>query len=524
MYVLRAKCSTKYAFAALHFVATVLWNRVSSSRSNVKSPVHFGSVQDLLKLSEFYKEVDKDSLSRFKNDATTDEYPISIENLDDYLGFLKNCFVYIRNHKSIDINLTNSPIVLSESEPLFYRDVGYFTTERIIVMQKQTKKTYFQNNTLKTFQDINCTSDFLFKNLRHSHSSYIGHCLGINHTKYVINSKPWSCQVHFDIFPPLYITNPSVGFVHDSSRTSLSVSAAQVDLWYFPHNLKQNLLKWTPSSMSPIKFNIIRNQDYEKWFHKSVYFDWIHRSVLSKRVQGVYTAASGKRVVPDMTSEIHITMLTRRINSTTKCNVTKVLALKSCFYCPSASNFITVTEISHFTWNSSLHPSKWLAVGNFFPTRGEMVGYQVTAGADIPNFSRCRNVETLQKIMNDNSSEPEFQLGVIHVVQLILKNISYEPGSLLPQCVKRYMPTLQVAKFLVNTRVEYFPGRDEYAMIKLSDEDNALTFLACGKSTPRQFSFNELVKVFEIEIWELILISMVLVTIVTAVLMTCPLI
>jgi len=152
-----------------------------------------------------------------------------------------------------------------------------------------------------------------------------------------------------------------------------------------------------------------------------------------------------------------------------------------------------------------------------------MVGYQVTVGNDIPNFSRCRNLDSLQNLMNDNYSEPKFQLGVIHVVQLILKNMSYEQGALMPQCIDIHTRDKPLfTKILVNIKVEYFPSRDEYAAIKLSDEDNALTFLACGKSKPRQFSFNELVSVFEIEIWVSISISMVLLTIVTAVVNDIP--
>jgi len=298
MYILWASSSTKHTFTALIFVSTVFWNCVSSSRRNEKSmsPIHYGSVQDLLKLSKFYKKIDQDTLSRFNNDVPTKEYPTSIENLHDYLRFFKNCFNYIRNHKSIDIKPTGSPIVLSESEPLFYREVDYFTFERIIVMQKQPRKTYLQNDTVKTFQDINCTSDFLVKNSRH-HSQYIGYCLGINHTNYVMNSKPWTCQVHFDIFPPFYITDP-LEVKNDMRKSSLSVSFAQTDLWDFPRNysnLKDSFLKWTPSPMSPIKVNIIRNQDYKKWFHKRVYFDWIHKRITSERVDRIHRKNSKKR-------------------------------------------------------------------------------------------------------------------------------------------------------------------------------------------------------------------------------------
>jgi len=353
-------------------------------------------------------------------------------------------------------------------------------------------------------------------------SMYIGYCLGLNHTKYVMKSRPWNCEVHFDIFQRLYTTIPNIYKRDYKRKIILSVSAAQIDLWYFPRNisnLKEGLRKWTPTPMSLIKVNIIMDREYKRWLNNIARFHWIHKSVgPSERGRN-----DRRRVVSGMSSELYIAMLTERFNLTTECNITRVLALKSCYNCPLANNFITTTEISHSAWKLGLHPSKWLAIDSFFPTRGEMVAYYVTDGTDVPNFAQCRNIETLDKVMYNNYTDPKFELALIHMVQLILKNVTYAPDSPGPQCVNgKITDVLHLSKILVNFKVEYHSERDEYAMIKLSDDDSIPTFLACGRSTPQGFAFDELVNVFNIEIWEFLLIFMALLTIITVVVDVIP--
>jgi len=72
-----------------------------------------------------------------------------------------------------------------------------------------------------------------------------------------------------------------------------------------------------------------------------------------------------------VTNEIHIGMLTKRINLTAAtCNLTRVFAIKQGFNSPLTKNeILTHTEINHSTWNSGFFKVLTGSLKDFYPTR-----------------------------------------------------------------------------------------------------------------------------------------------------------
>jgi len=347
----------------LLFAATFL-SAYIHAHSDTMGVVQFGSIHDLLKLSTF------PWTSKFDIYTQPEEYP-SIENLHDYLEPFSNCFVHIKNHKGVDIHPTTVPIILSEMEALLWRhnyskyNYDNLASEKIIPVQKLTQKGKYVHNKINSFIDFNCTSGFFIKTPQdHWKVSYTGYCLAINHTHFVMNSRPWSCQVQLDIFAPLHITN----FHYSTKYTSesLQILSFITDLWYYPQNTsspRESTLKWIPSKMSMIKANIIMIDDEIEWIMRNAHI-WLKVNYNYIR-RGKNPAIS----IPQMDPEIYITILTKRLKSTNNCRIIRVHALN-----PWSSS-LSRTAISKSIWASIFDHSNGFPIRYFFPTRGEMEGF-----------------------------------------------------------------------------------------------------------------------------------------------------
>jgi len=178
---------------------------------------------------------------------------------------------------------------------------------------------------------------------------------------------------------------------------------------------------------------------------------------------------------------------------------------------------MTQTEIVHSVWNSLLKALTDNLKG-FYPSRGEQVAYKTAdlrwRTKNLPRFDLCLNVETLQQVINNKYSEKKFDLAVMHIVQLILKNSSSNTG-----CVNGLMDgriRQSYAKIYISFKMIYSTTQKEYALLTMSDDGNGFTFLACGKPSFREFEFHELVNVFKREIWLFLFIFMVLLSFFTA--------
>jgi len=283
-------------------VSKILLACASANTDLIKGPV--GSPSELFKLSKVYKVYDSTIprflyyykkegrikfLEQLDHDVSSEMYP-SIQNLNEYLEPFENCFVYMKNHKSIEIHPKIVPIVLAEMETQLwesshtykrYKIITTETNEYIMHIQKQSQS---RTKTLKA-NDFNCTSDYQVKSSREHF--YNGDCLVINHTKFVMNTRPWKCEVHFDIFASPYRTishdwnEQEFNLNMKVTKFNLAVFRAPIDMWYYPDaaHAKQSIFKLSPSTMPVINFNIIMTQEYGKWINANVYSDWIHAHV-----------------------------------------------------------------------------------------------------------------------------------------------------------------------------------------------------------------------------------------------------
>jgi len=293
------------------------------------------------------------------------------------------------------------------------------TDEYIHTVQKLTPKRNYRDGKINSSLDFDCTSNFFVKGTeKPGIAKFTGYCLSINHTKFVMNSRTWSCQVHLDMFPPLYFLNTMYTYKRSNDDVDhLYIHPSQINLWYYPKG--DWIYNWIPSKMSLIKANIVMFEDEIQWIKRNLYSIWMHQNSLR----------SHSLSLPDIANEIYIAMLTKRLKSRHDCNITKVVTLKPCFSCywndAFKHNFLHVTTISESIWKSSSHPLKGLLVRHFFPTRGEIVAHYVIRGTDTPNFDLCQNIETIESIMRSENSESKFKLAIIHMFQLILKNYTY---------------------------------------------------------------------------------------------------
>jgi len=361
------------------FVSAILLTCVLADGNIIRGPV--GSVSNLLKQSRIYNVFNKtlaagpikylqfsgmdnfnnklktEFFDRIKYDVSNDMYP-SIENLNHYLKPFEKCFVHITNYGSVEIHQTAIPIVLTEiTTQLVSSHTKYETNEYIQHVPKQSQPKYSRAENFKP-NHLSCTSRFLVKSSLKTF--YNGHCLQINHTKFVTNIRPWSCEVHFDVFASLYRTKSHEWTELDKNfhTITMNVYSAPVDLWFYhvSANISQSIHKLTPSTMLVIRINVIMDIDSEKWFNSDVYSDWIHAHVNPNRFW--WTRGSREGVEPKITNEVYIAMLTKNINQSATCNITKVLAIKQGFNVPDngppydpamhKTEYLTQTEITFF--------------------------------------------------------------------------------------------------------------------------------------------------------------------------------
>jgi len=491
-------------YSALLFYLSVYCTGTSVYITAIMPPYHFGPVQELLKLSKIYNKLDE-QIQSFE--VSTQNYP-SIENLHEYLQAFQHCFVYIQNYQGIEMPSIKVPIVLSEIEAVFWTDItsGYYTEEYIHVVQKRAQKTYFQNGKLKTVVDFNCTSDFFIKESKIP--NYIGHCLGINRTKFITNSRPWNCEVHFDVFAP-----PLLQVFKDEHKLRVSLHAfnTPIDLWVYKINTSNPITRQSfHSPMYFIKVRINMFHDQEMSFNNPENLNtwFFHSYSKQKPVLGI----DGWRTIPEMVNEIYITMFTNPTNSKTKCNITKVVALKPCYICREEDKPPSLaTEISRSVWKAN-ELSRWQVISNFFPTRGEMVSVRVEDTYGVPDFRTCRNFKTIQNIVNGKYEDSKFDLALIQTIQQILGNYSYS-HDWVSACENEVV--LEQSKFSrfffrfnSHQRLEHYKN----ALITLSDDNNIFTFVSCGKPPSRGFAFEELINVFDMKIWLFIFASVLLIT------------
>jgi len=497
----------------------------------IKPPIHFGSFHELLKLTKNYSTLGKEFLEKFKEPSL--KYPV-IENLHEYLQAFQHCFIYIQNYQGIDILPTKVPIVLSEIETVFWRN-KLFHYESIHAVQKRSKKMYSKNDEIKTVVDFNCTSDFFVK--ESEMPEFIGYCLGLNRTKFIVNARPWNCEVHLDIFAPPYLTEDGLdgrryGLVRPPhiiiNNFRIRLHNIPYDLWaykIYTANTANNTRRFTHSAMSLIKVKIIMIQDQGSSSNKNEHiYKWFYDSV-SESLRLYYIP---QRMVPDMSYEIYIAMFTTETASKTKCNITKVVALKPCYTCEDGQvNTEVETEIGHLVWKSN-QLSKWQVAGNYFPLRGEMVafsikdgqgglgGYAPRPGNYKPDFGQCQTFQSVQEIVKSEYADKKFELAMIHAVHLILGNHSYSNPN-APRCnkedkIKNSRMTANIQKIMFRFDSENRIGYESFPLIKLSDDNSVFTFVSCGKPPSKGFAFEELLNVFGMEIWIFVLVSIVLIT------------
>jgi len=267
----------------LLLVSALLFTYASADNRQIHGPI--GSVSNLLKLTHFYKFLNNELKSEFENNIKNEEYP-SIENLHEYLEPFKNCFVHMTNHRSVEIHPTNIPIVLTEIEAQLIRNTNTstwlnVTNELITIVQKQSQ--FPQTGKLKS-EDFSCNSNFQVRMSETWIRKFSGYCLAINHKKFVMNTRPWSCEVRFDMFLPIYQTKYN-SELHSEwlEYFYLKIHPAPIELWHYPWstntNKNETTRKLIPSSLPVIKINIITATEYEHWFQNNVYMDWIFTHV-----------------------------------------------------------------------------------------------------------------------------------------------------------------------------------------------------------------------------------------------------
>lgn len=149
--------------------------------------IHFSSLPNHTVLNQTLK----DSLMLTKSCW---EYPI-ISNLDQYLLPIsgETCLIVLDNFVNIDIPQTSKPAIVRWTNIL---TVGEHA--------ELSKKFQLSDSNTQNFSPTNiprCTTSPYFQC---DDTFTCNFCLELNRKQFTIKTKPWKCQMHFTIYPPLH--------------------------------------------------------------------------------------------------------------------------------------------------------------------------------------------------------------------------------------------------------------------------------------------------------------------------------
>lgn len=442
-------------------------------------------------------------------------YP-RIADVDKFLVPDRNCLVVVDNFRIVDLAPLKKPLIVRQPYAIMAakKELNYFGNPLISynllwssVSKLRTSANFSENDMLTCSDSRFLTGKTLFNSF----------CMQLNFLPFARESKPWNCEVHFYLYPPLHFS----GFLK-----SLSTMLPPVFNYSFPKSMENTL----PSPNSNLHA-FIQHDEKHKINHtlqeemlntlKSSFRNISHDIFLLITVETL----KSKNYLAYQTGKIKLIQLIRYCSG---CKYGKVPHYWSftLITLPNFQHFFSMSKLENLAFPSLFGADAVdLQVGKVSKQNPKSLADFIVRGLQncenqllIPNLFK-------KKQINDSafdSPAKELASAFIHIWSNILENITiFSYGYTI--CINWSKPVDRIYtvhhKFELSlTLVPYLRGTQFHSQ-PIQDPSYKLRFVSCGRRGMSPFPFYDLVIVFDDLVWLSILASIVsmivLITLVT---------
>lgn len=392
-----------------------------------------------------------------------------------------DCLTFLDNFANIDLHESILPVLIRRPQPAFRGDKIFWTLLRIE-----------KNNSTNRFKK--CTSGYFLpwsaaSNIRDT-------CLRLSMRSFVSQSKPWRCQVKFDIFPPLHMYD------------TLNGSPAT-----FLNNFNENSFM---QSTTPSLYGIVKPGQWAQlsgWFT----YNWISNTFESK-------------IIGNKLFVIVTIILSNNVPFESKATPYSVAVIKLCPGCFATAMEFLNTRLETQYLIESLNASK-LILSEGYPSASDVLEVALIRPENniifdhfMTNLLECKKVPSIKFLDSSITDNVADKVGKKFgaMWDSILSNYSiiasktYLGGSVLESCKKRQKVKFKSFRDCFETLLQgiTYPTSYYFPLTPIQDPFNTVRFVSCGSSRKLMtLQFSELWAPFDSSTWVTILASFVAMTI-----------
>lgn len=442
---------------------------------------------------------------------------MDLSDLNNYINFAdagRNCLVHLTTFQWTPLPRFSIPIIIRNLETGLYIDFwkGKQWSRQSIAW---VPKDIFKNNTFLSSRSCEFSSFFEDYSMRDA-------CIKLDIYRYPLFTKPWSCQIHASVFPPVStFLSPDLKISNDKQsmdkiRNILDwFEHPKVWSWTKRHYHPSNIIAMAlPNSLRacPVVNILVTHAKTIKTFENEIMVKWVSKRILP----GIFEPSSYNSV-----------FLLFVYQNQTKSYIEHLVPCYQCVDTMQHSRqLVNALSFSKIAMESTFKNYEIVFGFQFEQAVMYMVKSMHTAESyQIKHFDLCKNFLSQDGKYNDVSKEfssksEQMAHIIVHWWQSIFKNFSYHSsdrklvcrnGKYLEQRVGKEKYPSVLVQIIISSSVKLNKLNQPMCFI---DTLHELRFVSCqGVRGKDWFSFKEFLGVFDTYTWILGIFSIVIVSV-----------